>query len=67
MQFPIGIDPERFIAALETDVVKSHVAELRARFAGRKVGTHSMPLTPAVYSMEECTCSIQIFLQTLYR
>ena len=41
MQFPIGIDPERFIAALETDVVKSHVAELRARFAGRKVGTHS--------------------------
>lgn len=35
--FPIGIDPERFIAALETDVVKSHIAELRARFAGRKV------------------------------
>ncbi|CAM6105282.1 unnamed protein product [Calypogeia fissa] len=35
--FPIGIDPERFIEALETDVVKSHIQELRARFAGRKV------------------------------
>lgn len=35
--FPIGIDPQRFIEALETDVVKSHIQELRARFAGRKV------------------------------
>ena len=36
-QFPIGIDAERFISALETNVVKTHVAELRARFHGRKV------------------------------
>ena len=60
MQFPIGIDPERFIAALETDVVKSHVAELRARFAGRKVGPTcardaegsylNTLLLPAIYS-----------------
>lgn len=36
--FPIGIDPDRFTQALETDVVKTHIAELKARFAGRKVG-----------------------------
>jgi trehalose 6-phosphate synthase/phosphatase len=35
--FPIGIDPDRFTQALETDVVKTHIAELKARFAGRKV------------------------------
>ena len=38
-QFPIGIDAERFISALETNVVKTHVAELRARFHGRKVSS----------------------------
>lgn len=37
MQFPIGIDPERFIAALETPMVKTHIAELKSRFKGRKV------------------------------
>jgi trehalose 6-phosphate synthase/phosphatase len=37
MQFPIGIDPDRFIQALETDQVKSHIKELRRFFAGRKV------------------------------
>lgn len=36
-QFPIGIDPERFIQALETDQVKFHIKELRRFFAGRKV------------------------------
>jgi len=35
--FPIGIDPERFTRALETDAVRAHMAELRLRFAGRKV------------------------------
>ncbi|KAH9554672.1 hypothetical protein CY35_08G075700 [Sphagnum magellanicum] len=35
--FPIGIDPERFIQALETDQVKFHIKELRRFFAGRKV------------------------------
>ncbi len=35
--FPIGIDPERFARALETDEVQSHVAKLLNRYAGRKV------------------------------
>lgn len=35
--FPIGIDPERFIRALNTEAVKQHIAELRARFSGRKI------------------------------
>ncbi|XP_024377190.1 alpha,alpha-trehalose-phosphate synthase [UDP-forming] 1 isoform X2 [Physcomitrium patens] len=35
--FPIGIDPERFIQALETEQVKLHVKELLRFFAGRKV------------------------------
>eukprot|EP00271_Cylindrocystis_brebissonii_P011686 TRINITY_DN29599_c0_g1_i1.p1 TRINITY_DN29599_c0_g1~~TRINITY_DN29599_c0_g1_i1.p1 ORF type:complete len:1058 (+),score=166.06 TRINITY_DN29599_c0_g1_i1:961-4134(+) len=35
--FPIGIDPDRFIQALETDAVTSHMSELQGRFAGRKV------------------------------
>ncbi|KAG0616367.1 hypothetical protein M758_5G109400 [Ceratodon purpureus] len=35
--FPIGIDPERFIQALETEQVKQHVKELMRFFAGRKV------------------------------
>jgi trehalose 6-phosphate synthase/phosphatase len=35
--FPIGIDPERFIKALETEQVKLHVKELLRFFAGRKV------------------------------
>ena len=42
-QFPIGIDAERFISALETNVVKTHVAELRARFHGRKVRSGQVP------------------------
>jgi len=36
-QFPIGIDPDRFIKALETEQVKLHVKELLRFFAGRKV------------------------------
>eukprot|EP00854_Cymbomonas_tetramitiformis_P000752 gene752-1225_t len=35
--FPIGIDPEIFTSALETDVVKSHIAQLKQTFNGRKV------------------------------
>ncbi len=35
--FPIGIDPERFTRALDTDSVRAHMAELRQRFAGRKI------------------------------
>ncbi|XP_010531916.1 PREDICTED: alpha,alpha-trehalose-phosphate synthase [UDP-forming] 1 [Tarenaya hassleriana] len=35
--FPIGIDSERFIRALEVPEVQQHMRELRERFAGRKV------------------------------
>jgi len=35
--FPIGIDPERFTRALDTEGVLQHIAELRRRFAGRKI------------------------------
>mmetsp|Transcript_6225 Transcript_6225/g.15802 ORF Transcript_6225/g.15802 Transcript_6225/m.15802 type:complete len:1099 (-) Transcript_6225:258-3554(-) len=35
--FPIGIDPDRFIKALDNRQVKSNVAELLNRYAGRKV------------------------------
>ncbi|XP_054800270.1 alpha,alpha-trehalose-phosphate synthase [UDP-forming] 1-like [Prosopis cineraria] len=35
--FPIGINPERFIRALELPQVQDHIIELKERFAGRKV------------------------------
>ncbi|XP_021809680.1 alpha,alpha-trehalose-phosphate synthase [UDP-forming] 1 [Prunus avium] len=35
--FPIGIDSERFIRALEVPQVQEHIRELKERFAGRKV------------------------------
>ncbi|KAJ8532297.1 hypothetical protein K7X08_012220 [Anisodus acutangulus] len=35
--FPIGIDSERFIQALEVPNVQEHIKELKDRFAGRKV------------------------------
>ncbi|KAI4298191.1 hypothetical protein L6164_031779 [Bauhinia variegata] len=35
--FPIGIDSERFIRALELPQVQDHMKELKERFAGRKV------------------------------
>ncbi|XP_019166775.1 PREDICTED: alpha,alpha-trehalose-phosphate synthase [UDP-forming] 1-like [Ipomoea nil] len=35
--FPIGIDSDRFIRALELPVVQYHIKELQERFAGRKV------------------------------
>ncbi|KAH9289342.1 hypothetical protein KI387_033459, partial [Taxus chinensis] len=35
--FPIGIDSDRFIKALELAEVKEHVIELTKKFAGRKV------------------------------
>ncbi|XXG86564.1 hypothetical protein AAC387_Pa11g1430 [Persea americana] len=35
--FPIGIDSERFIAALKVPKVREHIEELKDRFAGRKV------------------------------
>lgn len=37
IQFPIGIDSERFIRALELPQVQEHIKELKERFAGRKV------------------------------
>ena len=44
--FPIGIDPERFVAALERPDVRSNIAKLLTRYAGRKVG----PSVPAIKS-----------------
>ncbi|KAF3449823.1 hypothetical protein FNV43_RR05902 [Rhamnella rubrinervis] len=35
--FPIGIDSERFIRAIELPQVQDHIKELKERFAGRKV------------------------------
>ncbi|TKY60093.1 Alpha,alpha-trehalose-phosphate synthase of UDP-forming 1 [Spatholobus suberectus] len=35
--FPIGIDSDRFIQALELPEVQDHMKELKERFAGRKV------------------------------
>ncbi|PIN22579.1 Alpha,alpha-trehalose-phosphate synthase (UDP-forming) [Handroanthus impetiginosus] len=35
--FPIGIDSDRFVQALELSQVKDHIKELKERFAGRKV------------------------------
>ncbi|KAJ8430792.1 hypothetical protein Cgig2_003234 [Carnegiea gigantea] len=35
--FPIGIDSNRFIRALEQPQVQEHIKELKERFAGRKV------------------------------
>ncbi|KAF7112679.1 hypothetical protein RHSIM_RhsimUnG0206600 [Rhododendron simsii] len=37
--FPIGIDSDRFIRALEVPQVQEHIRELKERFAGRKVDT----------------------------
>jgi len=38
IQFPIGIDSDRFTQALELPEVQEHMKELKERFAGRKVG-----------------------------
>ncbi|KAJ2081543.1 Trehalose-6-P synthase/phosphatase complex synthase subunit [Coemansia sp. RSA 988] len=35
--FPIGIDPDKFTEALETDVVKQRLGEFERRFAGTQV------------------------------
>ncbi|KAL9160368.1 hypothetical protein ABFS82_08G194400 [Erythranthe guttata] len=35
--FPIGIDSERFIRAIDAPQVQQHIKELKERFAGRKV------------------------------
>ncbi|KAH9797525.1 alpha/alpha-trehalose-phosphate synthase 1 [Citrus sinensis] len=35
--FPIGIDSDRFVRALELPQVQDHINELKERFAGRKV------------------------------
>ncbi|KAL3839982.1 hypothetical protein ACJIZ3_024573 [Penstemon smallii] len=35
--YPIGIDPDRFIRALELPQVKDHIIDFKERFAGRKI------------------------------
>lgn len=42
-QFPIGIDSDRFIRALENPQVQEHMKELRERFSGRKVMSPFFP------------------------
>jgi len=42
-QFPIGIDSDRFIRALEVPEVIQHMKELKERFAGRKVRKSQFP------------------------
>lgn len=42
--FPIGIDPERFVRALETEEVQINIAKLLSRYAGRKVRTQLFSL-----------------------
>jgi trehalose-6-phosphate synthase len=37
LQFPIGIDSDRFIRALESPLVQENIRELAERFKGRKV------------------------------
>lgn len=37
LQFPIGIDSDRFVRALENTQVQNHMRDLKQRFAGRKV------------------------------
>ncbi|PON69821.1 Trehalose-phosphatase [Parasponia andersonii] len=45
--FPIGIDSDRFIRALELPQVQEHIRELKDRFAGRKVNDlFSLPGIP---------------------
>ncbi|PWA79591.1 hypothetical protein CTI12_AA205490 [Artemisia annua] len=34
--FPIGIDPGRFVRAIQLPQVKDHIEELKKRFSGRK-------------------------------
>lgn len=50
--FPIGIDPERFQRALERVDVRSHIAELLNRYAGRKVRMLSEPIIITIINGE---------------
>ena len=43
LQFPIGIDSDRFIRALENPLVQEHMKELKERFSGRKVSVYFQP------------------------
>ena len=36
-QFPLGIDSERFVRAIDLPPVQEHMKVLKQRFAGRKV------------------------------
>lgn len=45
VQFPIGIDSERFIRALDLPQVKDHIKELKERFAGKKVNVNGTTMT----------------------
>lgn len=67
VQFPIGIDSNRFIRALELPQVQDHIHELKERFAGRKV-TIIFPcvevqmLAAFVLLKVSCFCLLQVFV-----
>lgn len=60
MQFPIGIDSERFIHALEFPKVQEHIKELKERFAGRKVCSLSPSLLYALCARQSGACVFPI-------
>lgn len=78
LQFPIGIDSDRFVRALELPQVQDHINELKERFAGRKVGSVcSSESTILAIIIELANCASKIcgytyrdfvnFQQNIYR
>lgn len=57
-QFPIGIDSERFMRALELPKVKEHIRELKERFSGRKVRSPPLVLHTGVQNDHLLTSSL---------
>jgi hypothetical protein len=62
VQFPIGIDSDRFKRALELAAVKKHVQELTQRFAGRKVRRHTSLILIIICQKKE-TNLVLLFLE----
>lgn len=53
-QFPIGIDPGRFIRAIQLPQVKDNIEELKKRFSGRKVNKNSIPFHGTKFTFIFC-------------
>jgi hypothetical protein len=54
--FPIGIDPERFGQALETEEVQMNIAKLLNRYAGRKVCARPRVCVCVCVCARPCVC-----------